>query len=91
MEQPVPSRSAITPALHRAAHLLLDADPKILADPFASSFAGYAGEAELRQAFAAFDAERFARMRTLFTIRSRYAEDALAAAIAVVPRNTSFS
>jgi O-methyltransferase involved in polyketide biosynthesis len=50
MDQQRPSRTAIRTAVQRAAHLLLDDDPKILADTFARAFAGYANDAEMLDA-----------------------------------------
>ena len=67
--------------MHRAAHLLLDEDPKILVDPFARAFAGYASDAEMLQAIASEEIISFPRMRAVFTLRSRYTEDELAGAI----------
>jgi methyltransferase (TIGR00027 family) len=81
MEQRSPSRTAIGTAVHRAAHLLLDDDPKILVDPFARAFAGYASDTEMLQAVASMEMIEFPRMRALFALRSRYAEDELARAI----------
>ena len=81
MEQKGPSRTAIGTAVHRAAHLLLDEDPKILVDPFARAFAGYASDAEMLQALASMEMIEFPRMRAVFTVRSRYAEDKLNEAI----------
>jgi len=81
MEQKGPSRTAIGTALHRAAHLLLDEDPKILVDPFARAFAGYASDAEMLHALSSLEMIAFPRMRAVFTLRSRYAEDELAGAI----------
>ncbi len=81
MEQKGPSRTAIGTAVHRAAHLLLDEDPKILVDPFARAFAGYASDAEMLRALPSLEMIAFPRMRAVFTLRSRYAEDELAGAI----------
>jgi methyltransferase (TIGR00027 family) len=81
MEQKGPSRTAIGTAVHRAAHLLLDEDPKILVDPFARAFAGYASDAEMLHALASLEMIEFPRMRAVFTLRSRYTEDELAGAI----------
>ena len=81
MEQNGASRTAIGTAVHRAAHLLLDEDPKILVDPFARAFAGYASDAAMLHALASTETIEFPRMRTVFTLRSRYVEDELAAAI----------
>jgi methyltransferase (TIGR00027 family) len=82
MEHKGPSRTAIGTAAHRAAHLLLDEDPKILVDPFARALAGYASDAEMLQALASMEMIEFPRMRAVFTVRSRYAEDKLNEAIA---------
>jgi methyltransferase (TIGR00027 family) len=69
-------------AIHRAAHLLLDDDPKILTDIFARAFAGYANDEELLRALESlqlFDRRfEFPRLRAAFTVRNRYAEDQLA-------------
>ena len=81
MEQKGPSRTAIQTAVHRAAHNLLDDDPKILVDPFARAFAGYASDDELLSAPVSVEMTEFPRMRVVFTLRSRYAEDELAKAV----------
>ena len=60
------SRTAIMTALHRAAHLLLDADPKILKDRFARAFAGYESDDDLLSALDKIALADFSRMRTLF-------------------------
>jgi len=78
----------------RAAHLLLDDEPKILRDDFALKFSGVESEAELRTALEAMRAE-FARraspelahallrhLRASVTMRSRYTEDELSEALA---------
>jgi O-methyltransferase involved in polyketide biosynthesis len=65
MEHQNPSRTAITSAMHRAAHLLLD-NGEILEDPFARAFAGYASDAEALQALARANQPAFPRMRALF-------------------------
>ncbi|MBV8854640.1 MAG: class I SAM-dependent methyltransferase, partial [Sinobacteraceae bacterium] len=72
-----PSRTAVRTALHRAAHLLLDADPKILEDRFARAFAGYESDDALLRALDGMALVDFPRMRALFCVRSRYAEDEL--------------
>ena len=81
MEQKSPSRTAIGTAVHRAAHLLLDEDPKILVDPFGRAFAGHASDAAMLHALASTEMIEFPRMRAVFTLRSRHVEDELAAAI----------
>jgi len=77
MQPQGPSRTAIMTALHRAAHLLLDGDPKILEDRFARAFAGYESDDDLLSALDKTALADFPRMRTLFCLRSRYAEDEL--------------
>jgi len=81
MERRAPSPTAIAIAVHRAAHQLLDDEPKILNDPFARDLAGLANDEELKKAFEAFAMPDFPRMRVHFTLRSRYAEDELSMAI----------
>ncbi|MBV8457451.1 MAG: class I SAM-dependent methyltransferase [Acetobacteraceae bacterium] len=77
-----PSRTTVVTAMHRAARLLLDDPPYILSDTFARAFAGYASDAELLDTLASLKLIDFPRMRTVFTLRSRYAEDELARAAA---------
>jgi methyltransferase (TIGR00027 family) len=66
--------------MHRAAHLLLD-NGEILVDPFARAFAGRASDAEMLQALARADQPAFPRMRVLFALRNRFAEDQLTEAM----------
>ena len=82
MDQQSPSRTAIRTAVQRAAHLLLDNDPKILADPFARAFAGYGSDTEMLTALDPTQLLDSPRLRTLFVLRNRYAEDELVQAIA---------
>src|SRR3982074_710641 len=81
MENPGPSRTAVATATHRAAHYILDGAQKILADPFARSLAGFSTDEEVRTALDAFGFPDPSRLRTVFTVRSRYAEDQLGGAI----------
>jgi len=81
VEQRDPSRTAITTATLRAAHCLLDAEPKILDDRFARSFAGFGSDDELLKELNRVAVPDFRRMRTLFALRNRYAEDELTKAI----------
>ena len=86
------SSTAIAAARMRAAHLLLDGDPKIFRDDFALRFSG-SDETSLReylktmlaQVAAKVGSNRaqklFASMRTVMVMRSRYTEDALSRAI----------
>ena len=81
MLQQGPSRTAIRTAIHRAAHLLLDDDPKILTDTFARAFAGYDSDADFLRALENLPLFEFPRLRAIFTARNRYAEDELADAV----------
>ncbi len=81
MEMRKPSRTAVSAAIWRALHLLLDHEPKILVDPFARFFAGYPTDEELVQASATLPTADLPWIRTPFVVRSRYAEDELAQAI----------
>ena len=81
MEIRGPSRTAINTAMQRAAHLLLDDEPKILADTFARAFAGYTSDADMLDAMDPSRWIAFPRMRLLFAMRNRYAEDVLAEAM----------
>jgi methyltransferase (TIGR00027 family) len=93
MEEGRPSSTAIGAAMLRAAHLLLDDEPKILKDDFALGFSGVENEAALQAALDTMRAE-FARraspdlahsllrhLRASVTMRSRYTEDELSKAI----------
>jgi methyltransferase (TIGR00027 family) len=81
MEERGPSRAAITTATMRAAHYLLDAEPRILDDRFARAFAGFPSDEELSKALNALSYPDIPRMRTLFALRNRYAEDELVRAM----------
>ncbi len=81
MEEGGPSRTAIVTAMLRGAHYLLDGEPKILDDSLARSFAGFSSDEELLKELDALAFPDFPRMRTLFALRNRYAEDELARAI----------
>ena len=81
MEERGPSRAAITTATMRAAHYLLDAEPRILDDRFARAFAGFPSDEELSKALNALSYPDIPRMRTLFALRNRYAEDELVGAM----------
>lgn len=77
MQTGEPSRTAWAAAHHRAAHQLLD-HGRIFADPLAVRILGEEPEAIIRHA-----GERSSgrRMRLFIAVRSRFAEDALAAAV----------
>ena len=75
------SQTAIVTATMRAAHYLLDQEPKILHDSFACAFAGFANDDELLNALNNSAYPDFPRMRTLFAVRNRFAEDELSRAM----------
>jgi methyltransferase (TIGR00027 family) len=64
--------------MRRAAHFLLDAGPKILADRFARALAGFSSDEEFLKALQALPNPM---LRTLFVLRHRLAEDELAKAV----------
>jgi methyltransferase (TIGR00027 family) len=93
MEEGRPSATAVVAAMMRAAHVLLDGEPKILKDNLALGFSGVENEAALRAALNALQTELAQRFplvlvqsllrytRAGVTLRSRYTEDELAKAI----------
>lgn len=93
MEEGRVPRTAILSAMMRAAHLLIDGEPKIFSDPFAARVSGFDGEAALRASLGTFVAilataagaecaqATFKYLRAGMTIRSRYTEDELHRAI----------
>jgi len=72
-----PSRTALAAARHRAAHQLLE-DGRIFADPLALRILGEDGETVAREAG---ENPSGRRMRIFIAVRTRFAEDALAAAV----------
>jgi methyltransferase (TIGR00027 family) len=78
MEEGRPSITALSAAIHRAAHQLLDV-PRVLDDPLALRIIGAKTESALRSNPGRFRKSRF--MRAFIVLRSRYAEDELARAI----------
>jgi methyltransferase (TIGR00027 family) len=78
MEAGQPSRTALAAAAHRAAHQVLERG-RILSDPLAVRILGADGEEAIRRA-AADPSSR--RLRLFIAVRTRIAEDALAAAVA---------
>jgi methyltransferase (TIGR00027 family) len=89
MEEGRPSTTAIITATWRAAHLLVDGEPKILEDSLALRLSGTNDEATFRTHYEALLAEfsrrlspelahaLFRSMRAIVTMRSRYVEDEL--------------
>jgi methyltransferase (TIGR00027 family) len=93
MEAGRPSSTAVAVAMWRAAHLLLDEEPKILRDELALPLSGADSEATFRATLEAvladvtrqFGAELtqrvFTYLRAWMTMRSRYTEDELGRAL----------
>lgn len=93
MDEGQPDRTALASALVRAAHLLVDDEPRILRDEFAGRFAGFDSDAAVRAALAERQAALAARrgpelarfilcsLRGIMTVRNRHAEDLLAKAL----------
>jgi methyltransferase (TIGR00027 family) len=72
-----PSRTALAAAVHRAAHQVLEKG-RIFADPLALRILGEDARAIAREAE---EHPSSRRMRTFIAVRTRFAEDALAAAV----------
>jgi methyltransferase (TIGR00027 family) len=81
MTEKGPSQTAIRTAMRRAAHYLLDAEPKILADGFARALAGFSSDEEFLRAFEAVPNAHISWLRMSFALRNRLAEDELATAV----------
>src|SRR5262245_43115122 len=65
----------------RAAHQILDGEPKILLDPISVGLFPQASEAAIRADAARLMQARMRRIRANFVLRSRFAEDRLAEAV----------
>jgi methyltransferase (TIGR00027 family) len=76
-----PSRTARSTALQRAAHQLLET-PRVFEDPVALRIFGAQGVAWLGRNLEAFRTDSARAMRAFLVMRSRYAEDQLALAVA---------
>ena len=93
MEEGQPSRTAVFAAMARAAHLIIDDEPKIHRDDLALGFSGMQNEVELRAAFQALQTQmeqlttpEFAKAfwqsyRGAAVMRQRYTEDELEKAL----------
>jgi methyltransferase (TIGR00027 family) len=75
-----PSKTALRVAMHRAAHQLLD-QPKVFDDPLALAIIGPKAVAELDSVQTRYGEQVARNLRAFLAVRSRYAEDELAAAI----------
>src|SRR5262245_27521296 len=71
------SGTAIIVARLRAAHQILDADPKIFVDPIALGFVPASSEEELRADAASLQRPIDRAIRATVVMRSRYVEDVL--------------
>ena len=80
MPDRAPSRTAQGVALLRAAHQLLDARPLVLDDPVILRLLGSTAAREISEAAARFQAPAARALRAHVVLRSRFAEDRLAAA-----------
>jgi methyltransferase (TIGR00027 family) len=76
-----PSKTALRVAMHRAAHQVFD-HPTVLDDPLALAIIGPKAAAELRSAETRYGEQLARNLRAFIAVRSRYAEDELAAAVA---------
>ena len=76
-----PSRTLLPPAIRRAAHQLLDS-PLILDDPVAVGLVPAAAAEAIRADLSSHEAADSILLRSLFVLRSRFAEDRLAQAAA---------
>lgn len=65
----------------RAAHQLLDAPPRILEDPLAVTLLGPAALARINDALDSYQTSAWRALRAHVVLRSRFAEDRLAAAV----------
>lgn len=74
------SQTAIGPAILRGAHQVLDAPPRILDDPVAVGLVGGSSEAEILARAGELQQPVAQVLRSLFVLRSRFAEDQLEAA-----------
>jgi methyltransferase (TIGR00027 family) len=79
MENDKASKTSEAAAVHRAVHLLLDDEPKILFDPVAQRIVEMPRDIDLN---AKAGEPGFRQVRSRLVMRSRYAEDCLADAVA---------
>jgi methyltransferase (TIGR00027 family) len=80
MPDRTPSRTALATAAMRAAHQLLDAPPHILEDPIAGLLLGQDAVQRIHDKPESYQAPELKALRTHVVLRSRFAEDRLAAA-----------
>jgi methyltransferase (TIGR00027 family) len=80
MEKGGASQTAIGPAIMRAAHQVIDSNPKILSDPITVGLLDGASEDQIRTLEANLQQPIAKVMRSGFVLRSRFAEDRLSEA-----------
>ena len=80
-DQPA-SRTALGTAYMRAAHQLLDAAPRILEDPLALKLLGVDAAERIQTHLTRYQSPAMKALRAHVVLRSRFAEDRLAAAVA---------
>ena len=81
MSQKTASRTALATAYMRAAHQLLDPPPRVLDDPTALAVLGPGAEQMIRDSVALAQTPESRALRAHMVLRSRFAEDRLAAAV----------
>ena len=75
------SRTIDRPAVMRAAHQLLDDEPKVFRDPVAVGLTPESSEAVIRASAAELRSDQHKRLRSVAVLRARFAEDCLAEAV----------
>ena len=80
MSQKTASRTALATAYMRAAHQLLDPPPRVLEDPTAVAVLGPGAEQMIRESAPRSQTSEGRALRAHMVLRSRFAEDRLAAA-----------
>jgi methyltransferase (TIGR00027 family) len=81
MSQKTASRTALATAYMRATHQLLDPPPRVLEDPAAVAVLGPGAEQSIRESAARSQTPENRALRAHMVLRSRFAEDRLAAAV----------
>ncbi len=82
MKEGEASFTARFPAILRAAHQVLDGNPKILNDPLAIGFVEGSEESEIEANLGRYQSAPLVQARAWFAMRHRFAEDSLAQAMA---------
>jgi methyltransferase (TIGR00027 family) len=82
MSQKTASRTALATAYMRATHQLLDPPPRVLEDPAAVAVLGPGAEQSIQESAARAQTPENRALRAHMVLRSRFAEDRLATAVA---------